>query len=105
MVDSLEKIRNLPDNTKIFCGHEYTYNNAKFVQSLEPDNENIKKRIKEIKKILKSGKPTIPFFLSEEKKLNPFLRFDDKSFVKKIGLVGLSDEDNFKGIRKMKDQF
>ena len=105
MVRSLLKIRALPDSTKIFCAHEYTLSNAKFAQSLEPNNRMLRKKINEIKKKRLLNKPTIPSVLSDEKKFNPFLRFDDVNFINNIGLEGISDEENFRVIRRMKDNF
>ena len=73
MVESLLKIRALPDETKIYCAHEYTLNNANFAQTLEPNNEDLKKKIEEIKK--KTQGLQIPSILGEEN--NPF-KFDDQ---------------------------
>ena len=105
MVRSLLKIRALPDSTKVYCAHEYTLSNAKFAQSLEPNNRMLREKINEIKKKRLLNKPTIPSILSEEKKFNPFLKFDDVNFIKNIGLESVSDEENFRIIRQMKDNF
>ena len=69
MVESLLKIRALPDETKIYCAHEYTLNNANFAQTLEPNNEDLKKKIEEIKK--KEPKAYLQFrrFLGRKKNL------------------------------------
>ena len=105
MVKSLLKIRALPDITKVYCAHEYTLSNAKFAQSLEPNNKILREKINEIKKKRLLNKPTIPTVLSEEKKFNPFLKFDDEKFIKNIGLESISNEENFRVIRQMKDNF
>ncbi len=105
MVKSLLKIRALPDITKVYCAHEYTLSNAKFAQSLEPNNKILREKINEIKKKRLLNKPTIPSLLSEEKKFNPFLKFDDVNFINNIGLESISDEENFRVIRQMKDNF
>ena len=82
MVESLLKIRSLPNNTKVYCAHEYTLNNANFALSLEPKNEKLKMKIEQIKNRRSKGLSTIPSTLGEEKILNPFLRFDNEKFYK-----------------------
>ena len=86
MVESLLKIRSLPNNTKVYCAHEYTLNNANFALSLEPKNNKLKKKIEQIKTRRSKGLSTIPTTLGEEKILNPFLRFDNDAFIKSVGL-------------------
>ena len=105
MVESLLKIRSLPNNTKVYCAHEYTLNNANFALSLEPKNEKLKKKIENIKNRRSKGLSTIPTTLGEEKILNPFLRFDNDAFIKSIGLEKKSNIENFRVIREMKDNF
>ena len=67
MVKSLSKIRSLPNNTKIYCAHEYTLNNANFALSLDPDNQKLKEKIVDIKTKRSQNIPTIPCYLGEEK--------------------------------------
>ena len=105
MVNSLIKIRNLPDDTMVFCGHEYSSSNAKFAISLDPKNKYLKKRIKKIKENINKGKPTVPFELGEDKLSNPFLRFDDKDFTIRIEMDSENSVENFRIIREMKDNF
>ncbi|MBS92038.1 MAG: hydroxyacylglutathione hydrolase, partial [Rickettsiales bacterium] len=105
MIKSLLKIRALPDKTQIFCGHEYTLANAMFAQNLEPENRSLKIKIEEIKKNKHLNKPTIPSLLGEEKKLNPFLRFDEIDFLEKIGIKNESITESFRTLRQMKDEF
>ena len=105
MVESLSKIRSLPDHTKIYCAHEYTLNNAEFALSIDPKNGVLKRKVSEIKEKRSQNIPTVPALLSEEKKLNPFLNFDNKEFIKRIGIEDISSTDNFRVIREMKDKF
>ena len=105
MVKSLLKIRSLPNDTKIYCAHEYTLNNAKFALSLDPKNEKLKEKIIDIKTKRSMNIPTVPCNLGEEKVLNPFLMFDNKKYLKRIGLENLTSEESFKIIRGMKDNF
>ena len=74
MWESLEKIMALPDETKIYCGHEYTLVNAAFCLSVEPDNADLQKREIEARQQRANGKPTLPSTLATEKKINVFLR-------------------------------
>ena len=105
MATSLLEIKSLPDSTKIFCGHEYTESNANFAKKLDTKCPSLKKKILDIKLKRKNNKPTIPSLLAEEKKLNPFLKFNEKEYFEKIGLEFKSDKENFKFLRKMKDEF
>ena len=83
MFNSLNKIKSLPKDTKVFCGHEYTLNNSKFCTRYDPKNFNLKKKIESIKKKITDGLPTIPSTIKEELDCNIFLRAKDlKSFSK-----------------------
>ena len=105
MTESILKIRSLPDSTKIFCGHEYTASNAKFAKFLDPGDDLLKKKILNIKKDRLESKPTIPATLGEEKKLNPFMKFDNQEYLESIKIENISNAENFKKIRIMKDNF
>ena len=105
MTESILKIRSLPDCTKIFCGHEYTESNAKFAEFLDPGDDLLKKKILNIKKDRLESKPTIPAVLEEEKKLNPFMKFDNQEYLDSIKIENISNAENFKKIRIMKDNF
>lgn len=74
MLSSLKKIVALPDHTLIYCAHEYTLKNLYFAQMIEPNNQAIQERIKEVENLRKQNIPSVPFTLSVEKKTNPFLR-------------------------------
>ncbi len=74
MWESFEKITALPDDTQIYCGHEYTLSNAEFCLKVEPENDNLKTRYEDVKTLREQNKPTIPTTLGEEKKTNVFLR-------------------------------
>ncbi len=74
MHESLNKIKNLPDETLVYCGHEYTRDNAAFLLSLDPTNQALKIKINDIEKSLSKKIPTIPVTLGEEKSLNAFLQ-------------------------------
>lgn len=74
MHDSLERLACLPDNTRIFCAHEYTRSNLRFAQTLEPDNPAIQARMSEVEKLRNAGRPSIPSRMDLERASNPFLR-------------------------------
>ena len=74
MYASLEKLRALPDSTKVYCGHEYTLANIGFARGVEPGNEALDAREARDRRLREAGKPTLPTTLGEEKATNPFLR-------------------------------
>lgn len=74
MADSLTKLAALPDDTLIYCAHEYTEANLRFAAAVEPDNPAIRHRIADVGEKRRSGLPTVPSTLAEEKATNPFLR-------------------------------
>ena len=74
MYNSLKKIKLLPKNTLIYCAHEYTKSNLLWAIDLEPENQNIKNKLKEVEKKLSLNELTIPFLLDEEMKINLFLK-------------------------------
>ena len=83
MFNSLDKIKNLPRDTKVYCGHEYTLQNSKFCIKHDSNNLNLKKKISEINNKIKNNLPTIPTTIKEELECNIFLRANDlKSFSK-----------------------
>ncbi|GHA25976.1 hydroxyacylglutathione hydrolase [Devosia pacifica] len=105
MWDGLKVLRDLPDETLIYCGHEYTQANAKFALSIDPENTALQARAADIEAQRSAGKPTIPTKLGEEKAINPFLRADDPYFAKHYGLEGADPAEVFAAIRKGKDNF
>jgi len=105
MWEGLKRLRELPDTTLIYCGHEYTQSNARFALSIDPDNRVLQTRAAEIDALRAAGKFTIPAQMGTEKQANPFLRADDPHFAKVYGLEGTDPADVFAAIRKGKDNF
>ncbi|BAP16927.1 hydroxyacylglutathione hydrolase [cyanobacterium endosymbiont of Epithemia turgida] len=103
MVSSLDKLRNLPDKTRVWCAHEYTLKNLQFAVKVDPDNEVLKKRFDQVKKMRQEQQATVPFLLGEEKKTNPFLRWDSVSLQSIVGVK--EPEQVFGKIRAMKNNF
>jgi hydroxyacylglutathione hydrolase len=84
MFDSLMKLKKLPQNTKIFCGHEYTLQNSKFCMLHDENNKNLKTKINEIKIKLKTGLSTIPSTIKDELECNIFLRSNNVETFSKL---------------------
>ena len=83
MFESLNKIKSLPEETKVYCGHEYTLSNLKFCIKYNPENQNLKKKAENIKKKIDNGLPSIPSTIKDELECNIFLRANDlESFSK-----------------------
>lgn len=104
MWNSLLKLRALPDETRVYCGHEYTAANVKFALTVEPDNPSLRKRAEEVTKLRAANKPTIPSTLGEEKQANVFLRADVASVAAAVGLPGKPAADVFGEIRERKNR-
>ncbi|XP_047504882.1 hydroxyacylglutathione hydrolase, mitochondrial isoform X1 [Pieris napi] len=77
----IDILGNLPEQTKVFCGHEYTLQNLKFAAYVEPKNEHIKSKIEWSHQQRHDGKPTVPSTILEEKQYNPFMRVTEKSVM------------------------
>jgi len=109
MWESLLKLRTLPDDTQIYCGHEYTARNIPFALRVDPDNEALKKRVEEVNKLTQKNQPTIPTPLSLEKEINPFLRADIPEFQHMLEKNGFPTETApaaiFGSLRAAKDKF
>ena len=84
MFNSLNKIKNLPLDTDIYCGHEYTLQNSKFCLKFDTKNPNLQKKITQIENKLKNGLPTLPTSLREEMQCNIFLKAKDLASFSKL---------------------
>jgi hydroxyacylglutathione hydrolase len=102
---SMLKMRDLPDETKIFCGHEYTLANIKFALSVDKDNPALQARAVEAEKQIAAGEPTIPTTIGEEKKTNPFLRAGEPSLAAALDMAGKPANEVFAEIRERKNRF
>ena len=105
MLESLNKIKKLPKNTKIYCGHEYTYKNAEFCLKYDSDNTDLKNKFEKIKKLRSNNLPTIPTTLEEELNSNIFLRCDQNDRKIKLNMKNQEDFKVFKKVRDLKDSF
>lgn len=105
MWGSLQKLMALPDDTIVYCAHEYTAANAKFALSVEPHNETLIERSKEIDALRARNEPTVPTTIGKEKATNPFLRPSSADLQATIGCTGAPLVDVFAETRRLKDHF
>ncbi|HWT31503.1 MAG TPA: hydroxyacylglutathione hydrolase [Propylenella sp.] len=105
MWQSILRLRALPDETRLYCGHEYTLANGKFAVTIEPDNPALRERMAEVEKLAADGRPTLPTTIGREKATNPFLRADDPGLMAKLGMEGADPARVFGEIRMRKDRF
>lgn len=103
MVESLDKLRQLPDHTRVWCAHEYTLKNLKFALTVDSENGDLQKRYEQVKKARQEQEATVPSVLGLEKRTNPFLRWD------RVALQQTTDSQDpvrvFGRLRGKKDQF
>jgi hydroxyacylglutathione hydrolase len=109
MYASLEKLRALPDDTKVYCGHEYTLANIGFAKAVEPQNAALKAREQTDRRLRDAGRPTLPSTIGDEKATNPFLRCREPAVVESANkYLGARVSDPvrvFAAIRDWKNQF
>jgi len=105
MWESLRKVRDLPGDTQVYCGHEYTASNIAYARTVEPDNAALRARADEVAKLRAANKPTLPVTIADERATNPFLRADLPEVAAAVGLAGKPAAEVFAKIRAGKDTF
>lgn len=105
MLESLAKLAVLPDDTEVYCGHEYTLTNARFALTLEPGNAALQAQAKAVSAARAAGQPTVPSTIALEKATNPFLRTDCPEIRAAVGMADADDAAVFAEIRRRKDRF
>jgi hydroxyacylglutathione hydrolase len=109
MLCSLNKLAALPDETLVYCGHEYTLANLNFALEVEPDNKDIQQRIKLTEEMRQNNNPSLPSTMSSERKTNPFLRCTQKSVIERVQLYAnrklTTTVDVFRELREWKNKF
>jgi hydroxyacylglutathione hydrolase len=105
MWNSLGKLRALPDDTRVYCAHEYTESNGRFARTVDPANPDLMRRIDEVKRLRAEGRPTVPSLLGEERRANPFLRADQPALAANLGLPAGDPVAVFAEVRRRKDVF
>jgi hydroxyacylglutathione hydrolase len=102
---SLLKLRGLPGDTRVYCGHEYTLANIKFAQTIEPGNAALSARAVQAQRQIAAGEFTIPTTIDEEKAANVFLRADEPAVAAAVGMSGKPAAQVFAEIRARKNRF
>jgi hydroxyacylglutathione hydrolase len=109
MFTSLGKLTALPDETEVYCAHEYTASNLRFAITVEPDNKKLRHHIEHVNKLRQQGKPSLPSTLELEKEINPFLRTQTAAIQHAVEThIGSRLEDEvavFTELRRWKDHF
>jgi len=105
MWTSLQKFMQWPDDTRIYCAHEYTQKNARFALTVEPHNRDLIRRAAEVDALRAKGMPTIPTRLDIEKKTNPFLRPASPDLRRTLNMTDAGDVEVFAKTRELKDRF
>jgi hydroxyacylglutathione hydrolase len=103
MWSSLDRLRQLPPETRVYCGHEYTQSNAKFALTVEPGNAALQARAAEVARLREAGRATLPTTIGAELQTNPFLRPESQEIQSKTGTSGRSLAEVFAAVRKAKD--
>lgn len=105
MWKSLSRLADLPPETLVCSGHEYTASNLRFAATLDPENPELMSRIERVAKARAEGRATVPSTLSEELATNPFLRARTPVMKARLGMADASDAEAFAEIRARKDRF
>lgn len=110
MMDSLDKLAALPDETLVYCAHEYTLSNLRFAQAVEPGNAALEERVRTDGALRAAGLPTIPSTIGVEKATNPFLRHANARIVQSLREAGrlapgAAQVDAFAALREWKNTF
>ena len=105
MYASLQKLKALPAETKVYCAHEYTQANGKFALSVESDNQVLQDKLQRVAELRRNNLSTVPSTIAEEIATNPFFRTESLSIQKNLDLVGAEQVDIFTELRKRKDVF
>lgn len=103
MVDSLSKLRQLPDTTRVWCAHEYTLGNLRFAIIVDPNNPALNQRLRQVEIARQQDQETVPSELGLEKQTNPFLRWDDLAI--QAAMQGQNSAQTFARLRGKKDLF
>ncbi|MHC4244804.1 MAG: hydroxyacylglutathione hydrolase [Planctomycetota bacterium] len=105
MFDSLLTLASLPDDTLVYCGHDYTLENYEFALTIEPNNKAVRQRLQEIKQTIRAGEFTVPSTMLQEKTTNIFLRSDTNEIKTALKIPDAEAVDVFAELRRRKDVF
>lgn len=105
---SLQRLTALPDDTRVYCAHEYTEANLRFALACEPHNPDIRRRIEQVAQQRAASLPTVPSSIALEKATNPFLRCTQPELIRTLQQRGLADTSElgvFTALREWRNQF
>jgi hydroxyacylglutathione hydrolase len=105
MLDSVAKLNALPDDTLVYCAHEYTATNARFALAVDPNNAVLQQRSDEVTELRSKNIATVPSLLGLEKQTNPFLRTSDAGIRETLGMVDASNVAVFAELRERRNQY
>jgi hydroxyacylglutathione hydrolase len=105
MWQSLQKLKELPPATQLYCTHEYTQTNGQFALTVEPSNRQLQQRMLTVNQLRADNLPTVPSTIAQELATNPFFREDSVSLQQTIGMLAKSSVAIFTEIRRCKDCF
>jgi len=105
MAESLQKLASLPDDTLVYCGHDYTLENYEFALGIEPGNQVVKEQLEQIKQMLKRGELTVPSTMLQERNTNCFLRAGTPELKAALGMQDAQAVEIFAELRRRKDIF
>lgn len=103
MWGSLSRLMQLPQDTTVYAGHEYTLSNARFAVTVDPDNAALRERLAEVERLRAENRSTLPTTIRDELATNPFLRASDASVRSGLGMMAESDAAVFAELRRRKD--
>ncbi len=103
--ESIHRLAELPEETRLYCGHEYTEKNLRFALSIEPDNQAVKERLEAVRELRLTGRATIPSRIAEEKETNPFVRSSEPGVANALGMPDASAVEVFAELRRRRDRF
>ncbi len=102
---TLQRLAALPDEARVYCGHDYTLSNARFALAADPDNEALKARAAEAETAKAEGRFLVPTTIGQEKATNPFLRAGEPTLAKSVHKEGASPVEVFQALREWKNRF
>lgn len=105
MQRSFDRLAELPDDTAVYCGHEYTLANARFAVTVDPENEALRERLEKVEAQRQAGEMTLPTTIGLEKQTNPYFRTADPALKKALGMENAAPAEVFAEIRARKDSF
>jgi len=103
--NSLQRLVSLPDDTPVYCGHDYTLENYEFASGIEPGNQVVKERLDQVRRLQTQGKLTVPSSILQEKTTNCFLRVGTQEMKAALDMPQAQAVEVFAELRRRKDVF